>query len=166
MNNRESVNLLTFNQWIFPDSNTLILFEEIKIFEEEIGLTLPEDYKSFLLNCKIGKLYYNNYLVKVGNSVQNFMVESFLNLDEVKNTYKNLEEFRSFNPESVGLFPIANTHASPVLCISLKENIGNILLIDWDLGITLQESCFFDFLKKITFDDEFPDWNDSLFKVI
>jgi SMI1-KNR4 cell-wall len=159
------MDLIEFDKWIFPESKQVVTFADIIMFESEMKITLPNQYKQFLLNCGIGKLYYNNLLTVMDNKDLNLMIDTFYSFGEIKNIYEGLQEFRDFNHSADKLYPIASTHASPLICIDLDRKFGQIAILSWDSGVALQKFDFGGLLNNLTFIDNEPDWKDPLFVV-
>ena len=57
--------------------------EEINKLEQDLGITIPDDYREFL-TIHNGMILYSSYLLEV----------KYLSIDEIRQEYENVQDFR------------------------------------------------------------------------
>ena len=145
----------------------------IKSFEEKFDITLPKDYKSFMLENNGGESdkdwifdFYDNVIQKNNSSV----IRSFFRIYENKNeeiVYDDLEKICkimwnecTISPKTL---PIADDPGGNVICISLnEEDYGTVYFAnheyeDSDTGYLFMSKIalsFTEFINKIYIDEE------------
>lgn len=125
---------------ILTESDANVSMEEICAFEGEIGILLPDDFKSFLVQNNGGypseELYTPSFNEFNPNTGQNFEqgtdVEQFLSLNEIKFEYGDIVD-EGYIPSTY--IPFARTSFGNLLLIRLDstEYNGNICFANHDL---------------------------------
>ena len=116
---------------ILSDVGAKVATDEIISFERQIGLTLPDDYKHFIMKTNGGLpvdqlIFGYNNVVTLRVTVSHFRrLFSFGNgKDDIRNNYEYLVKNRKISP---CLIPVGDDMEENVICISLaKEDFGTV----------------------------------------
>jgi cell wall assembly regulator SMI1 len=122
---------------------------EIQLIESQIGISLPNDYKRFLLDTNGGRPQndvFDRILPEDSNPIETSL-RNFLSVDELLRVWNNIKEYEEIEEGMV--IPIALTAGSPIVCIGIGEaNNGEIYV--WDaFGLTLQSSSLQEFIDSL-----------------
>lgn len=131
--------------------------DRVEFFQK---ITLPQDYKEFLLSYNGGKLYYNSFVRSLDdNDSQSNALDSFDEVDE-DTQFLDGDEYDELRERAI--LPIGSTLVPGLVGLCLKEKgYGSIYIMDWDFGLTLQAPSFTKFLEQIEFNEPTENWQNE-----
>jgi cell wall assembly regulator SMI1 len=124
------------------DSGEMLTESTIAEFERQFGITLPHDYKAFMLQNNGGtpeEDWAFDFIdittnTKTGSDIQSFFViynEETYRDDDLRKSYRILQE----NGEvPAGILPIGDDPGGNLICISVSDkNYGEVFFCDHEL---------------------------------
>jgi len=115
-------------------NNPKLTIEEIEKFEQNNAITLPSEYKSFLLKYNGGYPMQSNFYIHGSNGDFESILNIFYGIGDM---YDNLQKNIDFLDElfEVGFIPIADDPGGNQICICISEkNFGEIRFWEHELG--------------------------------
>nr|HQU46028.1 SMI1/KNR4 family protein [Pirellulales bacterium] len=110
-----------------------LVADDVNCLEGEVGVSLPESYKAFLLRYNGGLPVPDSFPIEGMPKNPYGVIQVFFGIDraiESSNIKWNVEISRNDTPSN--LFPIACTPSGDVLCLSLSgEDAGSVVLWDY-----------------------------------
>lgn len=139
-----SINKIGRNECIMQiqDSGKQLSHDDIAKFEKELGVSLPEDYKEFMLknNGGMSELDWGfDFFDVAAEAESSSMIQEFLVIydeetyedDDLKKIYRILRENGEIPPN---ILPIADDPSGNLICMSVaEENYGRIFFCDHEL---------------------------------
>lgn len=112
---------------------------------------LPEDYKQFLAHYDVTKRK-GEIKIHLPDKDDYLYLDQFFSAQQL---IKENDQYRHMDVDLIHfhLIPIANTSASPYLCLKISpENFGAIYLQNWDLGLAKVADSLTDYLASLVTD--------------
>jgi SMI1-KNR4 cell-wall len=136
-------------------SNPIIREELLSLFEKEQQISLPAEYRIFLLTYNGGIPHLKGFIRVVDSDFeQDTYLEKLFTFERMSKLFVSLQNdsyFREALPNA-RLIPIGETIGQTVICLASSTDPalnGKIYVWDWDFGATYQAESLEEFLGQL-----------------